>query len=448
MANEIKLPNLGEGIDNASVLSVLVTEGQSVTKDDPIIEIESDKATLEVPAGSDGTVSKLLVKAGDTVSIGQAIITIEDVEDTGPPQQEDSSRTKTTEPTAETSPPNSAPTEEPEAEPETDAASESPAPTTSVLVPAETEPPPTTTDPDQRPPVFAAPSVRQFAREIGIHIHEVPGSGPSGRISIEDIKTYARSQAGPRAGTGAPVVAPLPDFSRFGDVTKEPLTRVRRATATNIAQAWSTIPHVTLFHEADVTDVETMRQKQKDHAIAAGGRLTITAILLKVVAAALKANPKLNASVDLSSNELVLKEYINIGVATDTERGLYVPVIRAVDSKNIIEIAVELTQIAEESREGRLAPDRMQGASFSISNLGGLGTGHFTPIVNPPEIAILGVGRSAEQPQYIDGQLRPRLMLPLALSFDHRAIDGADGARFMTWIVEALAQPLMLALEG
>ena len=446
MANEIKLPNLGEGIDSASVLSVLVTEGQSVTKDDPIIEIESDKATLEVPAGSDGTVSRLLVKAGDTVSIGQAIITIEDADDTSPPQQEDSSQTNKKEPTAETSPDNNAPA--PEAEPETDVASDTPATEPPVLAPAETEPPSTTTDPDQRPPVFAAPSVRQFAREIGIHIHEVPGSGPSGRISIEDVKTYARSQAGPRAGTGAPAVVPLPDFSRFGDVTKEPLTRVRRATATNIAQAWSTIPHVALFHEADVTDVETMREKQKDHATAAGGRLTITAILLKVVAAALKANPKLNASVDLSSNELVIKKYINIGVATDTERGLYVPVIRAVDSKSIIELAVELTQIAEESREGRLAPDRMQGASFSISNLGGLGTSHFTPIVNPPEIAILGVGRSAEQPRYIDGQLRPRLMLPLTLSFDHRAIDGADGARFMTWIVEALAQPLMLALEG
>ena len=446
MANEIKLPNLGEGIDNASVLSVLVTEGQAVTKDDPIIEIESDKATLEVPAGSDGTVSRLLVKAGDTVSIGQAIITIEDADDTGPPQQEDSSQTNEKEPASETSPDNNDPSLE--AEPEIDAASDTTATETPVVVPAETAPPSTTTDPDQRTPVFAAPSVRQFAREIGIHIHEVPGSGPSGRISIEDIKTYARSQAGPRAGTSGPPVVPLPDFSRFGDVTKEPLTRVRRATATNIAQAWSTIPHVTLFHEADVTDVETMRQKQKDHASAAGGRLTITAILLKVVAAALRANPKLNASVDLSGNELVLKKYINIGVATDTERGLYVPVIRAVDSKSIIELAVELTQIAEESREGRLEPDRMQGASFSISNLGGLGTGHFTPIVNPPEIAILGVGRSAEQPRYIDGQLRPRIMLPLALSFDHRAIDGADGARFMTWIVEALAQPLMLALEG
>ena len=445
MANEIKLPNLGEGIETVSVLSVLVTEGQTVTKDDPIIEIESDKATLEVPAGSDGTISKLLVKAGDTVSVGQAIITIEDANGTSPTQQEDSSQTNEKEPATETSPDNNDPSLE--AEPEIDAASDTPSTETPVVVPAETVPP-STTDPDQRTPVFAAPSVRQFAREIGIQIHEVPGSGPSGRISIKDIKAYARSRAAPSTVAGVSAVVPLPDFSRFGDVTKEPLTRVRRATATNIAQAWSTIPHVTLFHEADVTDVETMRQKQKDHASAAGGRLTITAILLKVVAAALRANPKLNASVDLSGNELVLKKYINIGVATDTERGLYVPVIRAVDSKSIIELAVELTQIAEESREGRLAPDRMQGASFSISNLGGLGTGHFTPIVNPPEIAILGVGRSAEQPRYIDGQLRPRIMLPLALSFDHRAIDGADGARFMTWIVEALAQPLMLALEG
>ena len=440
MATQIKLPNLGEGIENASVLRVLVTEGQIVSKDDPIIEVESDKATLEVPTGTDGTILAVLVQEGDTVSIGQPIITIEES------ASSDSIQPTSDEANDEKPPDDNAPfaATKPEANSDSDTATTS----TPVVAPPEAAPSSEPADYDQRTPVFAAPSVRQFAREIGIEIREVPGSGPSGRISIEDVKAYARSQATPSAVAGVPAVVPLPDFSRFGDVRKEPMTRVRRATAMNIAHAWSTIPHVTLFHEADVTDVEIMRQKQKDHATAAGGRLTITAILLKVVAAALKANPRLNASVDLSSNEMVLKQYINIGVATDTERGLYVPVIRAVDSKSIIELTVELTQIAEESREGRLAPERMQGASFTISNLGGLGTGYFTPIVNPPEVAILGVGRSVEQPRYVDGQIRPRLMIPLALSFDHRAIDGADGARFMTWIVEALAQPLMLALES
>jgi len=296
-------------------------------------------------------------------------------------------------------------------------------------------------------PVFASPSTRGFAREIGLDIREVPGSGPAGRISIDDVKAHARArpstQPAPSAGLTA---APLPDFSKFGAIRRERMSRVRRATATNIAQSWSSIPHVTLFNDADITSVEAMRQREKDRVRSAGGSLTITPILMKVVAAALKAHPKMNASADFPANEMVLKNYCHLGVAADTERGLLVPVIRDVDEKSITELAIEVTEVAAQVREGQLPPERLEGASFTISNLGGLGTGHFTPIINPPEVGILGVGRAVERPVYVEGLLRPRLMLPLALSFDHRAVDGADGARFLTWIVEALAQPLMLAM--
>lgn len=296
-------------------------------------------------------------------------------------------------------------------------------------------------------PVFASPSTRQFAREIGLDIREVPGSGPAGRISIDDVKAHARARpaTGP-AAPGALVATPLPDFSKYGPVTRQRMNRVRRATATNIAQSWSSIPHVTLFNDADITAVEAMRQREKERVRSAGGSLTITPLLLKVVAAALKMHPKLNASPDFTANEMVLKDYCHLGVAADSDRGLLVPVIRDVDEKSITELAIELTEVAAQVREGQLPPERLEGASFTISNLGGLGTGHFTPIINPPEIGILGVGRAVERPLYVEGLLRPRLMLPLALSFDHRAVDGADGARFLTWIVEALAQPLMLAM--
>ena len=432
MATELKLPDLGEGIADADVLSVLVSAGQSVAKDDPIIEIESDKATLEVPAELAGTVTQVLVNAGDTLQVGQTILELEasdSAADGGqraaPPPAAKASASAVTEiaapaPTPAPPPAQPAPTATPRAAP--------------------SPPPPAGGD----MPVFASPSTRTFAREIGLDIREVPGSGPGGRISIEDVKAHARVR--PAAGPSPPAAMPLPDFSKFGPVTRERMNRVRRATATNIAQSWSNIPHVTLFNDADITSVEAMRQREKERVRSAGGSLTITPILMKVVAAALKAHPKMNASADLTTNEMVLKDYVHLGVAADTDRGLLVPVIRDVSEKSITELAIEVTEVAAQVREGQLPPERLEGASFTISNLGGLGTGHFTPIINPPEVGILGVGRAVERPVYVEGLLRPRLMLPLALSFDHRAVDGADGARFLTWIVDALAQPLMLAM--
>ena len=437
MATELRLPDLGEGIADADVLSVLVSAGQAVAKDDPIIEIESDKATLEVPAELAGTVTQVLVSAGDTLQVGQTILELEESDSpadakpqaTSPAAAKPLSTTGTE--TLERTPAQAPKAPPPQATP------------TAATRAAPPPPPPTGGD----MPVFASPSTRGFAREIGIDIREVPGSGPAGRISIDDVKAHARARpsAQPAASVGL-TSAPLPDFSTFGSIKRERMNRVRRATATNIAQSWSSIPHVTLFNEADVTSVEAMRQREKGRVRSAGGSLTITPILMKVVAAALKAHPKMNASADFTANEMVLKEYIHLGVAADTERGLLVPVIRDVDEKSITELAIEVTEIAGQVREGQLPPERLEGASFTISNLGGLGTGHFTPIINPPEVGILGVGRAVERPVYVEGLLRPRLMLPLALSFDHRAVDGADGARFLTWIVEALAQPLMLAM--
>ena len=435
MATELKLPDLGEGIADADVLTVLVSAGQIVAKDDPIIEIESDKATLEVPAELAGTVTQVLVSTGDTLQVGQTILELDESESaadgrppaTRPPEAKATAPAET--PVAKPAPAPTLPTPQP-----------GPASTARAAPPP---PPPFGGD----MPVFASPSTRQFAREIGLNIREVPGSGPAGRISIDDVKAHARAR--PSTQPAAPVglaASPLPDFTKYGPVRHERMNRVRRATATNIAHSWSTIPHVTLFNDADITAVEAMRQREKDRVRQAGGSLTITPILLKIVAAALKAHPKLNASADFSTNEMVLKDYCHLGVAADTDRGLLVPVIRDVNEKSITELAIEISEVANQVREGQLPPERLEGASFTISNLGGLGTGHFTPIINPPEVGILGVGRAVEQPVYVEGLLRPRLMLPLALSFDHRAVDGADGARFLSWIVDALAQPLMLAM--
>lgn len=432
MATELRLPDLGEGIADADVLSVLVSAGQAVAKDEPIIEIESDKATLEVPAELAGTVTQVLVSAGDTLQVGQTILELEESD-------------LAADATTQASPPSAA-----KAAPGAVTKRPAPTPTPSPAQPSptpRTQPPPPPPPASGDMPVFASPSTRGFAREIGLDIREVPGSGPAGRISKDDVKAHARARPFTQPAASVDLTStPLPDFSKFGAIRRERMNRVRRATATNIAQSWSSIPHVTLFNDADITSVEAMRQREKDRVRSAGGSLTITPILMKVVAAALKAHPKMNASADFPANEMVLKDYCHLGVAADTERGLLVPVIRDVDEKSITKLAIEVAEVAAQVREGQLPPERLEGGSFTISNLGGLGTGHFTPIINPPEIGILGVGRAVERPVYVEGLLRPRLMLPLALSFDHRAVDGADGARFLTWIVEALAQPLMLAM--
>ncbi|MCY4113236.1 MAG: dihydrolipoamide acetyltransferase family protein [Chloroflexi bacterium] len=441
MSVDLRLPDLGEGIEEADVLSVLVSVGQAVDAGDSVIEIESEKATLEVPTDAAGTITGIHVKSGDTIAVGQPVLTLEsDGAETPPAAAGSEAQPQVDEapgPSADGAPDGA------EAAPRrasVDSTTAGVGPDVHVARPfTDAE-----SDADGRP-VAAAPSVRIFAREIGVDVRQVEGSGPGGRISMDDVKAHARR----RPSAPAPdIVMPLPDFAQWGPIERVRLSRLRRTLADNLTGSWTTIPHVTLFQEADVTDVEALRAENKERAAAQGAKLTITAFILPVVAAALKAHPEVNASLDLAAGEIVRKGYYHLGVAADTERGLLVPVVRDVDTKGVIEIAAELTDIAERARAGKLTPDEMQGATFTISNLGGLGTGFFTPIVNPPEVGILGVGRAVPRPTLQNDAMQTRLMLPLSLSFDHRALDGADGARFLSWIVDALQRPTTLAMES
>src|SRR5262245_49602194 len=450
---EFVLPELGEGMEAGDVVQVLVSVGESISEDQPVLELETDKAVVEVPAPVSGTVKAIHVQAGDKAAVGQLLLTVEIPADTGAATP--APRTPT--PAAISLPPTSENGENRTAteavvprpsQPPAHAASALPEQSRSSVAPPQlpSEPP--------RPAVPAAPSVRQFAREIGVDINQVKGSGAGGRISLEDVKRYARdlhampaSQSFRHAG---PAVT-LPDFTKWGAVERQPMSNVRRATAERMTQAWATIPHVTQFDKADMTDLEQLRQRYDVQRVQrAGGKLTITAIVLKVVAAALLRFTQFNASVDMTSYEVIHKTYYHIGVAVDTDRGLLVPVIRNVDQKNILALSVELTQLAERARSRKTLLEEMQGGTFTITNLGGLGGTNFTPIINAPEVAILGLARSSMEPVYNDstGQFTPRLMLPLALSYDHRLIDGADGVRFLRWVVEVLQQPFLLALEG
>ena len=302
----------------------------------------------------------------------------------------------------------------------------------------------------------ASPSVRRIAREIGVDIAQVPGTGPGGRITETDVKEFARHVLSSLGG-GAIAPAPgkpgspgpaLPDFSKWGDVEKKPMSGIRRKTAEHLTHAWQTIPHVTQFDKADMTVLEQIRPKYAAEAEKAGGKLTVTAIVAKILATAVKKFPQFNASIDLASESIIYKKYVNVGIAVDTENGLLVPVVRNADQKNIIEIAVEIQKLAEKARARKLSIDEMSGGSMSISNLGGIGGTSFTPIVNWPEVAILGISRGAVEAVFKDDQFVPRQMLPLSLSYDHRVIDGADAIRFLRWVVEAIEQPFTLALRG
>jgi len=426
-SSEVRLPDLGENITSVGVLSVLVKPGDTLTQDTPVLEIETDKATLEVPAGVSGTVEKVHVSAGDKAEVGQVILTIQGVAKVVPPNE-----TKAPAPVAA-------------------------AKTAVVSKPSNGTPKPTTPPVTKGRPAAASPTVRRLAREIGVDIQQVRGSGPKGRIRHDDIKSHARAVirnqgvaqvAAPAAGGWSLPKIELPDFSKYGTIERETMSTIRRKTAQNMAQAWSTIPMVTQFDKADVTDLEILRKKLDVKARKQGNKLTVTAILLKICASALKRFPKFNASIDLAKEEVVYKKYFNIGVAVDTERGLLVPVIKGIEGKNIFEISTDMQTLAEKARNRKVTPDDLQGGCFTITNLGGIGGTSFTPIVNPPEVAILGVSRSAMEPVWQDDQFVPRNLLPLSLSYDHRLIDGAEAARFLRFVCEALENPALLLFEG
>ncbi len=425
MPVKFALPDLGENIESGDVIRILVAVGDRLAEDQTVIELETDKAVIEVPSSVDGTVTEILVQQGDTIAVGQPILEVEAGE--APAVEE-------TPPAVEEAPPAPVPVEEP---------APTPIPPASVVEEAPSVPTPISTD----GPVPAAPSTRRLAREIGVDIAQVQGTGPGGRISIDDVKAHSKELHVAR-GAAPAVAVPLPDFSQWGAVERQPMTKVREITAERLAQAWATIPQVTQFDKADITSLEKWRAEYGKKAEAAGGKLTPTAILIKVLGIALKVFPQFNASIDITQREVVYKRYFHIGIAVDTPHGLLVPVVRDVDQKNIIELAVELSELAQKTRERKIGPADMQGGSMTISNVGTMGGTAFTPIVNPPEVAILGVARSQVEPTYIDGQLQPRTFLPLSLSYDHRLIDGADGARFLRWVCTALEDPFIALLEG
>lgn len=440
------IPNLGDGIKGGDVLNVLVKVGDAVAKDQGVVELETDKATIEVPSSVAGTVTEVKIKKGDKVTVGQPILVLQ------------GGQAGTAPAPAAASAPAAQPAEAAPAAPNFGAkpAAKAGGPAEVVDISRGARPaaaaatapamPPAV---DTRPPAPAAPSVRRLARQLGLDIHAVTGTGPSGRISAEDVMAHAKQviTSRPSGGGGALPAVILPDFSKWGAIDRQPMRAIRRKTAEHMVTSWTSVPHVTQHEKADVTDLEAVRQKfGKTLEAQSKAKLTVTAVALKVSAEALKAFPGVNASVDMAGEAVIYKKYVHIGVAVDTDRGLLVPVIRDVDRKSILELAAELGQLAEKARAGKLSLDEMQGGCFTITNLGGLGGTAFTPIVNQPEAAILGMSRSRMEPVWQDGQFVPRLMLPLSLSYDHRIVDGADGIRFLRYIVDRLEHPFLLAL--
>jgi pyruvate dehydrogenase E2 component (dihydrolipoyllysine-residue acetyltransferase) len=487
------LPELGENIAAGDVLRILVKPGDTLEKDQPVLELETDKATIEVPSSVAGVVKDIKVKAGDKVKVGQAILSVEGDAPAVSPKA--ASAPPKADATADVTPKRpDLKAEGAKAERQTGAAGAN----TAAKVPddggleqhVEGEKREPATDKSgvkqpvaetaeaadeleatqsrgrkvvdisrgsraaaepaapESPPAPAAPSVRRMARELGVEIDDVAGSSAGGRISVEDVKAHAKRLVSAAGQGAAPSAVALPDFTRFGEIERQAMRAVRRKTAEHLSAAWVTVPHVTQCDLADITGLEELRKKYAPQAEAAGGNLTVTAIAVKVVAAALRVFPQFNASVDMAADEIVLKKYVNIGIAVDTDRGLLVPVIKDADRKNIMRLSVEIAQLSDKARTRKIALEEMQGGCFSISNLGGIGGTYFTPIVNAPEVAILGISRARMEPVYKDGGFVPRLMLPLSLSYDHRVIDGADGIRFLRWVVEALEQPFLLALQG
>jgi pyruvate dehydrogenase E2 component (dihydrolipoamide acetyltransferase) len=425
MIKEVRLPEVGENIETGEVIKVLVSVGDEIKLEQPVVEVETDKAIFEVPSTEEGIVKEILVKEGDEIKVNGVIIKVE--------TEESKAKEKPEEPEEKPEPeetPEPERKEKPEEKPEPGKKFESEA-----------------AKPEKIPP--ASPSVRRLARELGVDLQQVKGTGSGERITDEDVKAYTKSVilSKSSAGPGLPAQKEIPDFSAYGEIEVKPFTKVRRITAETLSQAWNSIPHVTQFDKADITDLEEFRQKHKGKIEEAGGKLTLTAFLIKVAATALKVHPQFNASIDMAKGEIIYKKYYNVGVAVDTDRGLLVPVIRDVDKKSVAELAVELTEISKKARDKKITPDELQGGNFTVSNLGGIAGTNFTPIVYWPQVAILGVARSSLESVYIDGHFKPRLMMPLGLSYDHRIIDGADGARFIKWVVEALEDPFLLALE-
>ena len=536
---EFKVPELGENVSQGDVAKILVKVGDTIAREQPVLELETDKATIEVPSSVAGIVKEIKVKQGDKVTVGSVILTVDEnglgapkppaeaaagadaaktaetatagAQDAQPPAKQGEPAKPAVEQESQPEqgpdqpeqrpdqkvvsmprPPSPAPQPSRQSQPEAPRASGLATPKLTPEAPRAGGPATPKLTPEARaeagPAAPASPSVRRLAREIGVDVNEVHGSGPDGRISQEDVKEHARrilSSVGTTLtrGSSEPATSvPLPDFEKWGPIERQPMSNIRRKTAEHLSHAWTTIPHVTQFDKADITPMEELRAKFRTQVEKAGGNLTVTAVLVKVLAAAVKQFPQFNASLDAGNNAIIYKKYVNVGVAVDTQYGLLVPVVRNADQKNITQIAVEMHQLSEKARAKKLSLDEMRGGGISISNLGGIGGTYFTPIVNWPEVAILGVSRGIIEPVFIpegkggssrlrqgsgetgqsaedataadpppkrpEGRFEPRQLLPLSLSYDHRVIDGADAMRFLRWVVEAIEQPFVLSLFG
>ena len=431
MANliEIRVPDIGD-FDAVDVVEVLVAPGDTVANEDPLISLESDKASMEVPSSAAGTVREVKTKVGDQVSEGTVIVVLEADEAAASAPKE------AAKPAAPAPAPSPAPAPAPVAAP-------APAPARPRTLPSSPDPLP----PGQLP--HASPSVRRFARELGVDLTQVGGSGRKGRITKDDVKAFVKQAMSRPAGGGsggALPEMPVIDFSKFGEVEHKALSRIKKVSAANLHRSWLHVPHVTQFDEADITEMEAFRKAHGEEAKKRGFKLTPLVFLMKAVVAGLKTWPDFNSSLDPTGENLILKKYFHIGIAVDTPKGLVVPVVRDVDQKSLYELAAELGEISVRARDGKLKPGEMQGGCFTISSLGGIGGTAFTPIVNAPEVAILGVSRSAMKQVYRDGAFVPRLMLPLSLSYDHRVIDGAAAARFTTYLSGVLSDIRRLLL--
>jgi pyruvate dehydrogenase E2 component (dihydrolipoamide acetyltransferase) len=418
---DVKLPNLGEGADTGTVVNLFVKEGDRVEKDQPVLELENEKAVASIPATASGVVSKIFVKAGDKIAVGARLISITEGE--GAP----SASAPAAAPKKEAAP-KTRPT--PAVGPEEDETAEAPSEAETPL----------------NGEIAAAPSLRQMATDLGIDLGKVRGSARGGRIVLSDLRAYVqkliRAAAQPKAAGAAPAAdKPAPekiDFSKWGGISKKPMSSLRKVISRRMVENWNAIPHVTQFDDADITGLLELRKKYVAAYEQKGARLTVTSFVLKAVADTLKKHPIFNSSLDESADEIVYKEYYHIGIAVDTEAGLIVPVIRDVDKKSLLELSKDLEELAKKARDRKVSADELKGGTFTISNQGGIGGAHFTPIVNKPEVAILGLGKGAPKAVVKNNVVTPRMMLPIGLSYDHRVIDGGTAARFTVDLLQAL----------
>ena len=452
MANliEVKVPDIGDFTD-IPVIEILVKVGDTIKKEDSLVSLESDKATMEVPASHSGVVKEIKVKLGDKVSMGAVVLLLEEsagaMPSAEPPPKAAQAETK---PAA---PPPPLPTQTRTQTPAPAYVAEASAPRPASTLPPQPSPLKATNESIIPAHVHASPSIRKLAREFGVDLGKVKGSALKGRITEDDVKGFVKaelakpsSSAGAAGGGFAMPQMPIIDFTKFGEIETRALSRIKKLSGNNLHRNWVTIPHVTQQDEADITEVETFRVKTNEEIAKSGVKVTMLAFLIKASVAALKKYPEFNASLEPGGENLILKKYFNVGFAADTPNGLVVPVIKNADQKSIIDIAKEMSELAAKAREGKLSPTEMQGGCFSISSLGGIGGTFFTPIINAPEVAILGVSKSSMKPIWNGKEFVPRMILPMSLSYDHRVVDGAAGARFTTYLASLMSDIRKLVL--